>query len=307
MPSLALRPVIAVGAIHSDTIAHAFEPIRPETSTPSRLQMRPGGVATNVARALVRLGVETTLVGTIGDDAAGASMLSQLEEEGIRPQCVVRPGFPTGQYLALHDPDGTLTAACVDDRVLAEAPADLLDPVLEELAATTPADTIWFLDANLPASLLAGLMDRIGTAAAIANAVSDAKAARLAPHLRQLHCLMLNRGEASALTGLPPQSEPEALARALEALGLRRCILTNGASGALLLEDRALRAYSAPPVRIMDVTGAGDALTAGTIAAMARGYSLSAALPYGLSAAAHTLSAIGALAEDLSWQALEKY
>lgn len=307
MPSPAPRPVIAVGAIHSDTIAHAFEPIRPETSTPSRLQVRPGGVATNVARALVRLGIETTLAGTAGDDASGTAVLRQLEEEGIRAACVVRPGFPTGQYLALHDPDGTLTAACVDDRVLAEAPAGLLDETIGKLAGATPPDTIWFLDANLPSPLLARVLDRIGAAAVIANAVSDAKAIRLLPHLARLHCLMLNRGEAASLTGLPKHSQPADLIRALQALGLRRGVVTGGASDVLVLEDRALRSFPAPTGKIVDVTGAGDALSAGLIAAMARGLTLCEALPYGLAAAALTLRATGALAEDLSWQALEKF
>ncbi|WP_269581212.1 PfkB family carbohydrate kinase [Roseibium sp. Sym1] len=300
-------PVVAVGAIHHDTIAHAREPIRPETSTPARLSARPGGVATNLARALVRLGVPTRLVGALGDDGAAQALTGQLEGEGIRLAVRTRPGFVTGQYLALHGPSGALTAACVDDRVLAEAPPDLFDGIIDELLGTLPKETIWFVDANLPEAMLVRLGARLGSHRLIANAVSDAKAPRLKPLLGDLECLMLNRGEAAALTALDRETAPEALASALAQTGLRRFVLTSGAADILVLDDGTISRFTPQVTRIVDVTGAGDALMAATIAALARGTTLGDAVPYGLAAAALTLASTGALAEDLSWDALQSF
>lgn len=298
-------PVVAIGAIHYDTIAHAREPIRPETSTPARLSARPGGVATNVARALVRLGVPVHLVGTVGDDGAAQMLAAQLSGEGLRLETVARKGFATGQYLALHDPSGALTAACVDDRVLSEAPDDLFDAIIAGLASKAQADTIWFVDANLTETMLMRVADLAGPGRLVANAVSDAKARRLLPVLGRLDCLMLNRGEAAALTGLARDAAPEALADALSGTGLKRYILTCGADDVLVLDEGCLHPFSPPRTDIVDVTGAGDALMAGTIAAMARGFGLTQAVPCGLAAAALTLASTGALAGNLTWDALD--
>lgn len=311
----AICPVICIGAIHLDTIAHAAEVIRPETSTPAAFVSKPGGVATNIARALVRLGVETHLVGTVGDDAAAGELTQGLASEGLKLSHVPHPGYATGQYLALHDPDGTLAAACVDDRILAEAPPDLFDSVLVDLMSVTAPETIWFLDANLPEPMparIAGKIDRRiadkpGGQRIVANAVSDAKAPRLKPVLPELDCLLLNRGEAVALTGLAQDAAADDLAQALAGTGVRSFVLTSGAADVLVWEAGGLSRFPTQQVAIVDVTGAGDALTAGTLAALARGYPLGQAVPFGLSAAALTLQATGALADDLSWDALKTF
>jgi len=302
---LSPRPVIAIGAIHYDTIAHARETIRPETSTPADMTARPGGVATNLARSLVRLGVPVNLVGAIGEDGAAQELVRQLTDEGIQLSVVSRAGFATGQYLALHDPSGALAAACVDDRVLAEAPADLLDAVISDLAAKIPDEVIWFADANLPQELLSRLASRLKPARLIANAVSDAKALRLHPLLGDLDCLMLNRGEAVALTGLGRGASSEDLARALAETGLRRFVLTDGSGDVLVFEAGAVSRFGPKPARIVDVTGAGDALMAGILAALARGSTLCEAIPFGLAAAVLTLTSTGALADGLAWDALQ--
>eukprot|EP00903_Cladosiphon_okamuranus_P001843 g1841.t1 len=299
-------PVIAIGAIHYDTIAHAGEVIRPETSTPARFTSKPGGVATNLARSLARLGVPVHLVGTVGDDGAAQELTRQLTNEGVLLATVPRRGFATGQYLALHDPSGALAAACVDDRVLAEAPAGLFDGILSDLLADLPNETLWFADANLPADMLHGILAQIRPARLIVNAVSEAKAHRLKPLLGDLDCLMLNRGEAIALTDLAENTPDEELAAALTSAGLNRFVLTSGAEDVLVLEDGEISRFKPRRTKVVDVTGAGDALMAGTLAALARGATLNTAVPLGMAAAALTLTSTGALAEELSWQALQE-
>lgn len=301
-----LPKVIAVGAIHADTIAHARETIRRETSTPAHLSARPGGVATNAARVLARLGTDVRLIGVLGADAAGAQIAELLAREGIGLDAVRRDGFPTGQYLALHDPDGSLAAACVDDRVLAEAPADVLDAPLARALQGAGDGRLCLVDANLPQALLLRIAERFPEARLIANAVSEAKAPRLAPLLPRLDALLLNLGEARALTGLGADAGAERLCAALADAGLNRFVLTQGAGPVWLGEGGALRRTQPRQTGIVDVTGAGDALCAGVLAAMARGQALRTALPFGLAAAELTLAATGALADTMSWTALQQ-
>ncbi|WP_420414505.1 PfkB family carbohydrate kinase [Roseibium sp.] len=299
------RPVLCIGAIHSDTLAHAAETYRPETSTPARLTHKPGGVATNIARSLNRLATPTALLGAIGRDDAGDALTKRLAQEGLQVLTCKRPGFVTGQYIAFHNPDGSLAAASVDDRVLSTAPADLFDTLWE---AVDPAfiNGLWFIDANLPAGLLEAVVCSAPKDGLIANAVSNAKAARLKPVLPKLSCLMLNRGEALSLTGAAPDTSNEDLISRLQKLGAQRIVLTNGKADVLAFEGGRITSHPTLATKIVDVTGAGDALTAGIIASLSRGIALVDAVPFGLKAAALTLQSPGALSENMSWTALSQ-
>mgnify|MGYP000229920536 CR=1 FL=1 len=297
-------PVAAFGAIHLDTIAHAGVPILRETSTPAHLSASPGGVAANVARALARLGVTTALAGNVGTDAEGDALLARLVMEGVDVSAVQRSALPTGRYLALHDPDGSLAAAVVDGRITdALGAGSFLPPA----PAVERAD-LWFLDANLPASAIAALASKAGPRRLAADAVSRAKAARLAPVLSRLDMLFCNAAEAAAILACEgsdkDRPDTEELARRLNGEGARTVVLSQG-NGPLILAIEGnvtrLPVRSAP---VVDVTGAGDALIAGTLAGLEFGLSVAEAVQAGLNAAALTLAQAGAVAETLSWPAV---
>lgn len=297
----------SIGAVHSDTVAHAGELIRRETSTPATLTASPGGVATNIARAVNALGVPAHLIGAVGDDAVAASLSDRLSKEGLSLTLVPRSGCATGQYLALHDPDGSLAAACVDDRVLSEAPADIFDRAIADLRQGASDTICWFADANLPEETLARVIAGVGNAAVFANAVSDAKASRLRPFLADLACVSLNRSEAAALLDIKDRTEPEELAAALRRAGLKQFILTGGGNDLLAFSEERFERISPPASDVVNVTGAGDALSAGFLAAKLRGIDFFQSVRYGLAAASLTLQSTGAFAEGLSWVKLEKF
>lgn len=305
MPQARPAPLVCIGAMHLDTICHAADAIRAETSTPAHMSTRPGGVATNVARSVRKLGLKTSLIGAVGSDGAATSLAARLKADGIDLALADRADYLTGQYIALHNPDGSLAAACVDDRILSEAAPHLFQDQITRLKETQP-DALWFVDANLPADMLEAVTAGLDPSRTIANAVSEAKAPRLRPVVSRLSCLMLNRGEAIALTRLADTTSSETLMKALRGMGARQVVLTEGASGVLVHDGKTMARFDALKTGVVDVTGAGDALAAGIIAALARGYRLMEALPVGLKAAALTLGSTGALADTLTWEAVAR-
>jgi len=307
MPDSSSRPagpVLCIGAVHWDSLARARRPIAADTSTPSDIRQAPGGVAANVARALVRLGVPATLCGVVGDDVPGRALSEQLGREGISLRLWERKGMVTGQYLALHDPDGSLVAASVDDRILAEAPLETFEAELTSLATETPANALWFADANLPAGILTSVARHAPPGRLAADAVSVAKAERLAGILGQIRFLFANRAEAAILAGCPRTAPLRDIAGRLHGMGVSAVIVTDGTAPVLASDGTGARQYRPETVTIRDVTGAGDALIAGTLAGLARGYGLFEAVPCGMAAARLTVQTAGAVSEELSWPAL---
>jgi len=292
--------VVCFGAAIVDLIAHADHIIKRDTSTPGAICRGAGGVAANVARAVARLSVPTTLKSAAGQDPDAEVLRKLLVEGGVDVHLVSVEGGRTGQYLALHDPNGSLAAAVADIAILESLPADGLLPLESEIEDAG----LWFFDANLPSPVLECLAGLKADRFLAADAVSMAKAPRLSAILPKLDLLFLNAEEARHLSGKPAVASLNDVSRALIDAGPAAVVITDGPRPVHVRSHEIYRTMNSLSVEIADVTGAGDALVAGTLAALARGRPLPAAVETGISASALALTHRGAGYPALSWTAI---
>jgi 6-phosphofructokinase 2 len=81
-----------------------------------------------------------------------------------------------------------------------------------------------------------------------------------------------------------------AAARELVDRGIAEAVVVSlGPDGALLVTDAVSQRFSAVPVEVVSGVGAGDAMVAGIAVALTRGWSLTDAVRYGISASAAKL------------------
>ena len=73
--------IAVIGGANMDVKAKAFAPLMPAVSNPGQLELRPGGVARNIAENLARLGVPVSLLSRIGRDALGDAVLPPLRQQ----------------------------------------------------------------------------------------------------------------------------------------------------------------------------------------------------------------------------------
>jgi ribokinase len=121
--------------------------------------------------------------------------------------------------------------------------------------------------------------------------LNPAPARRLADDLEGV-LLTPNAHEARALTG---EEDVEAAARALAARTGAPVLVTLGAEGALLLDGDVER-LPAPTVKVVDTTGAGDAVNGALAAELAAGRPLLEAARFAMVAAALSTQVAGARA-----------
>ncbi len=270
--------MVCAGGAHWDVVARADRPLPSGADVPGTVERRPGGVALNVARGLARRGRPVRLAAAVGADADGADLVRTLVTEGIDDALVIRHGR-TDRYVAIEGPDGGLHAAVMDDATLAARSRAVLAAALDQSPETL------FVDANLATDALAGAATRLGAVPElILNPTSPAKADRLIPVVRAhpAPTVVLNRAEHDILA--PHLGEAGTL------------LITDGAGPAVLRVDgRTIRADPRPVAagpgssRAGSVTGAGDALIAGFLAAHRPGADPHALLSAALDAAAHHL------------------
>jgi pseudouridine kinase len=292
------RPIVCIGGATVDRTYQARAALAAATSNPVDGRRGFGGVARNVAENLARLGLDVALVTALGEDEAGEAVARHLAALGVDLSRSLRaPDRQTAEYVAVLEPGGDLALGLADMGVL-----DLLTPDAIERAWPHVAAAEWvFADCNLSAESLALLAGRRASARyrLAVDGVSTPKIVRLPDDLSGVDLLFLNLDEARALAALPG-AEPHAAIAVLLRRGAGAVVMTQGREGALVATVAGLQRVPAAQAKAIDVTGAGDALVAGTLSRLHAGEPLAAAVAAGAVAAALATESPLSVNPDLS-------
>lgn len=299
------RRIVCVGGAVLDRKYTARGPLVAGSSNPVGGSRSYGGVARNVAENLGRLGAACAFISVLGDDETARGLLSHLSSVGVDVSgCERLQNGRTAEYLALLSEAGELELALADMDIF-----EALTPALLERHTPQFQGASWvFADCNLPAQSLNFLLERrrVSHFRLALDAVSVAKSARLPTSLEGLDLLFLNRDEAAALTGISERGDAalERILNTLHSRGVAEVVLSLGESGLMASSRANFIHLNAPPTQVIDVTGAGDALIAGTLYRLLEGANLTQACGSGQRLAQLTLSTPHSVYPNLSSQSL---
>lgn len=291
--------ILVIGGAHIDRRATLKNAAIAGASNPGTWNEEPGGGGFNAARNLANLGNRVAMVSVRGGDQAGERVGEAMETHRIKDMAQVFLDRATPSYSAVLDHKG--------DLVIAVADMDLYDRFVDRQLsrksirlAVEQAEYV-LCDANLPAETLAALskMTAQQNTPLAAIAISPAKAPRLSLAYDRLSVLFLNAAEAGALCGQPkgPQEWPTQLRN----LGVASAVITQGPGPIYGFDGGMVFRFNPPAAtEIVDVTGAGDALAAATIDAMAHGENLVSAVRHGIAAATLAMRSPHASPPDLN-------
>jgi len=275
--------------------------IEPARSNPGLIRWGWGGVARNIAENLARLSVEVHLVTAVGDDWWGHMLLSQLRDLGINTDaCIVSNEHPTGSYVALSHLDKQPWVSFDDMAVMREiTPGHLF-----RLRGLVRDADIVCIDANLSVRTLQTLF-RLTSEYDIpvcADPTAALLAHRLHPYLPQIVAITPDLAEAEALVGQKLQEDEDigAAARRLVQSGVDLAIITLGAAGLYYATSAESGRIPPFPVEVVDITGAGDALTAAVAYGLLEGMSPEETVRLGTAAAAQTITCHETVCPELS-------
>jgi len=291
--------IVCIGGATVDRKYYAGRPLIPQTSNPVEGHRSYGGVARNVAENLARLGVDVSLVSILGDDEAGNAVLRHLHDLGVDASRVVTTREkPTAEYVAVIGPDRGLVIGLADMDIFGLLTAAHIERAWPHLASAS----FVLVDCNPPGEVLTHLVTRRqGARFKLAlDGVSTPKVLRLPRNLSGIDLLFLNQDEAAAYledAGLTPTEA----AHALRDRGAREVVLTLGSGGAVVATaDGNVEACASVPAHPVDVTGAGDAMIAGTLYRLLAGEPLAAAVRTGALLAAVTTENDASVHPELS-------
>ena len=289
------RPdILCIGSVLWDLIGRAASHMSVGSDVPGRITRLPGGVAMNVAMALMRFGMTPGLLTAVGRDAEGRDLLATASRLGlITDHVYISDDLPTDRYMAIEGANG-LIAAIADAHSLEAAGDKILRPLLDGPLGTcdAPFAGTVALDGNLTEELLADIAVHPAFAAAdlrVAPA-SPGKAERLMPLLRHHRATIYVNLEEAGLLARRRFDDSATAAGALLACGAARVLVTDGARTTALGDADGVHAADPPEVLVTRITGAGDTFMAAHIACEQRGDGRHEALTGALRAAADYVS-----------------
>ena len=276
--AMARQTVLCVGDLMLDEFVYGeVSRISPEAPAPviaaRRSETNIGG-AGNVARNIASLGAKCIFVGLIGEDAAGAELKAALAKERLIESVIVtdasRPTTRKMRFVSEHFLTHMLRA---DWEMTHPAAGETEQKLIDTILPLIPRADIVLLSDYAKGVLTARVIRNVIDAARKARkaVIVDPKSANFAIY-RGATLLTPNRKEFSEATRSRADSSESIAAAAQDAMQLADCeaILVTQSERGMTLVPRTGEVVHVPshPVKVRDVSGAGDTVVA--ILAVAR-------------------------------------
>ncbi|MGY5802231.1 ribokinase [Rhizobium sp. LEGMi12c] len=247
-----------------------------------------GGKGANQAVAAARSGADVRFWAPVGDDDIAEKMTRMLAGD-LDVDRLIRLPLATDRSTILLEEGGENAI------VSAVACAQGFDPIHQtDLAQTWRKDDILLMQGNLP-WLATAVCLKLAKEAGLKTVLNPSPLSDVhVEDLADVDLVIVNQGEASALTGV----ETSAAADLLFDKGGRSVVVTLGSKGSLVWdrEDDAPLVLEAPESAAVDTSGAGDCFAGTLVGLLAQGKSLIAAARVATKIAAISVTRLGTLA-----------
>jgi len=272
-----MSDAVCLGALVADVWAKPVceWPEHGRLSLVEEMGMGVGGCAANSGIALTKLGVDTSVMGKVGDDGFGRFLTTQLQAQGVDVSGIgVDAQAGTAATMVMIDEQGERSFIHAVGANATVRPAELDMDLITSAKVFDFAGTLVMpgFDGEPAAGVLKAAQQADVTTCM--DTVWDATGRwmqLLAPSLPYVDIFLPSFAEAVEITG---ESEPHKVAQVLLDAGAKTVALKMGEQGCYIRtadEELRLPAYE---VEVVDGTGAGDAFVAGFIRGLLAGWDL---------------------------------
>ncbi|MBN1582654.1 MAG: carbohydrate kinase family protein [Anaerolineae bacterium] len=297
--------VLVIGAMAADAKGQPTVALMPGTSTPGIVRLSVGGVGRNIAANLAQLGVPTILISAIGNDPIGNLILQNTAQSGVDVAHVITSErHRSGTFISILDQDGTSSLA-IDDMAVVDALTPAL--IYQNRRLFRDASMV-ILDANVPPKTIDTVFNlcRRYDRQVCVDPTSAILAPRFKPYLPDITLMTPNLIEAKTIAGIAPDQEIDVqyLAMQLVSMGVEIAIITLAEKGLYYATSDENGRVLALNRDVVDLAGAGDALTAAVVFGLLNDLAIGEAVRLGISAAALTIQCQETVCPNLSLDCL---
>lgn len=243
------------------------------------LEFSIGGNAANNAVGTRRLGINSGIVLTMGDDNVGELIINRLRDEGVDLTYVIQQPATTSNYSTIISYSGERTIFVYHAPRSYEFPVQL--PVVPFLYLTSMGESFRPFYKHLNEWLLKNPTVKLAFNPGswqMRSEYSDIK-----DIVEKTYVIFVNKQEAKKLTRVEIEMGDRELLIALNKLGPKICVITDGGNGSVAYDSINGRFFKCGtlPVDAYERTGAGDAFGSGCLSAIIHNKPLDEALLWG--------------------------
>jgi ribokinase len=289
-----MKKIVVVGSLNADfVVCTSALPREGQTVLGHSFDLFPGGKGANQSAALARLGAHVTHIGKVGMDDHARLLKGSLERAGVHLGGLMEDDSThTGIANIQIADNGANTIVVIPGANMRLVSSDL-DPFIPLLKQ---ADYI-AIQNEIPMETNLNVA-HIGRAAGATVIYNPAPSRNGSDQICRLADLIVpNEIELSELAGLPVATDQEieiAAGRLLEKGNTKAVVVTLGARGCMLKEQKGAEFFPAVNVKVIDSTAAGDAFIAGMIWSLSEGNDLKTSVKLANEVAGYAVTILGA-------------
>lgn len=273
-----MKKICVIGSLNMDLVVKVETmPKGGQTLIGSNFKEVPGGKGANQAVAMARLGANVSMIGKVGDDSFGQTMINALKNDNVDTKYIDIEQGPTGVALITVDKNAEnsivvapganykVDKSYIDKNIDAIKNSDIVVVQLE-----TPLETIKY------ALKKAKELNKY-------TILNPAPAVKLEDELiANVDLLTPNETELEIISGLEINSEEDILkaAKVMIEKGVKELIVTLGSKGSLYINKERSMFKKAYKVQAVDTTAAGDSYTGALSVAFSNGKDVEEAMDF---------------------------
>jgi len=268
------RRIAVIGGCSVDRLGKPKKnlPVILKTSTPGKWLQNFGGVGSNIAKVLGRLGHRPIFVSVVGNDFFGLAAIQNLKKNDIDTSGIfILPDSLTSQYTAIHDSNGELKMAIADFSIIEQSLYNFLKTTDFPIYGIS---TMLMIDGNVDKRVIQHLIKqaKLTETKVWYEPISVVKAVNVLSASKRLEGITLispNVDELNAIciaAGGSMHETKETRCRFLISIGCKNICLTLGTGGILFVDSHSTSFINAKTIiNNENANGAGDNFVGGTI------------------------------------------
>jgi len=293
-----MSDIICVGILVADVLGKPVDrfPEKGKLGLVEKMSLQIGGCAANVAIDLAKLGLETTIIGKIGDDNFGKFLVEALNSEKVDISGLkIDKNVSTSASMVMISGDGERSILHSFGANAKFGFDDINPEVVKRAKIMLIAGTFLMPDFDGEGTRKLLKLAKENGVLCCMDTAWDSKGQwlnKIESSMKYLDWFMPSYDESCEMSG---KTKPAEIAQFFQERGVKNVIIKLGGEGCFVKQEKedgfTIEAFT--KVKAIDTSGAGDSFCAGFLAGLSKGWDIPTSAKFANAVGAHCIMEIG--------------